>query len=154
MLYIYKTSWSATLFKSDNGQKKSSLDNLKKVNKITEEVYLKLISLFVDCALFNPIFYFFNSYCQRFLVQEPNKEECFWQMSSQNDRPGCKDADADLRLAIIFSHKNCNLHEKLFMLLVPPQHLNAGEVLRTTPEYSLCISAAINTLLEVKGGWY
>lgn len=68
-------------------------------------------------------------------------------------RHSCKNADADLRLTIIFSHKNCNLHEKLSMLLVLSQHLNAGEVLRTTPECSLCISAAINNLLEVKGGW-
>lgn len=74
-----------------------------------------------------------------------------------SSRPSCKNADADLRLTVIFSHKSCNLHEKLSMLLVPSQQFNAGEVLRTTPASSLCISAAKNNLLEGKVvgiNWY
>lgn len=65
-------------------------------------------------------------------------------------RPRCKNADTDLRLTITFYDKNCSLHEKLSMLLVPSQQLNAGEVLRTTSEPSLCISDAVNNLLGGK----
>lgn len=43
------------------------------------------------------------------------------------------------------------------MLLMPSWQLIAGEVLRTTPESSLCISAVITNLLEgemVGINWY
>lgn len=56
-----------------------------------------------------------------------------------------------------FLPKELQLCEKPSMLLMPSWQLIAGEVLRTTPESSLCISAVITNLLEgemVGINWY
>lgn len=60
---------------------------------------------------------------------------------------GCKNAGTDLRLTVIFS-KELQLREKPSTLPMPSRQLIAGEVLSTTPESSLCISAVVTNLLE------